>query len=127
MEEIKEKIRSFTDLRAWREGHNLVLAIYDITKNFPREEQFGLTNQIRRAAVSVTSNISEGFSRQSYKEKSQFYSMALGSLTELQNQLLISRDIKYLDKENFSKIAEQTVIVSKLLNGLIKSSISRNT
>lgn len=126
MEETKDKIKSFTDLRAWKEGHKLVLMIYEITKSFPKEEQFGLTSQVRRAAVSITSNIAEGFSRQSFKEKIQFYSIALGSLTELQNQLLIARDVKYIDEVSFDKMAEQTVVVSKIMNGLIKSSISRN-
>src|SRR3989344_4185938 len=114
------KIKSFTDLNAWREAHSLVLDIYQITKQFPREEQFGLTNQIRRAVVSITSNIAEGFSRNSYKEKSQFYSMALGSLTEVQNQLLIARDLKYIAESEFTKFAEKTITVNKLLNGLIK-------
>jgi len=94
MNQESGKIKSFMDLDAWKEGHRLVLEIYQITKKFPREELFGLTNQLRRAAVSFTSNIAEGFSRNSYKEKLQFYSMALGSLTEIQNQLLISRDIR---------------------------------
>ncbi len=93
-----------------------------MTQEFPQAEQFGLTNQIRRAAVSITSNIAEGFSRSSYKEKSQFYSMALGSLTEVQNQLLIAKDIGYLSKEDFVIIAEKTITVNKLLNGLIKKS-----
>lgn len=72
------KIKSFTDSNAWKEGHKLVLEIYKITQGFPKEEQFGLTNQIRRAIVPFTSNIAEGFSRNSYKEKLRFYSMALG-------------------------------------------------
>ncbi len=114
-------IRSFTDLNTWKEGHQLVLAIYRITKLFPPDERFGLTNQIQRASVSITSNIAEGFSRNSNKEKVQFYYTALGSLTEIQNQLLISRDLKYIDSSIFKEIAEKTVIVSKLLNGLIKS------
>ncbi len=117
-----EKIRSFTDLNAWKEGYKLVLMIYNITKNFPKDELFGLTSQIRRAAVSITSNIAEGFSRQFYKEKVQFYSTAQGSLTEVQNQLLIAKDIKYISREVFSKIANQTVVVNKLTNGLIKKS-----
>jgi len=116
------KIKSFTDLNAWKEAHLLVLEIYKITGNFPKEEQFGLTNQIRRAVVSITSNIAEGFSRSSYKEKSQFYSMALGSLTEVQNQLLIARDLRYITPEEFSSLANKTITVSKLLNGLIKKS-----
>jgi four helix bundle protein len=81
------KIRSFTDLDAWKKGHELVLMVYKITKSFPNEEVFGLTIQMRRSAVSSTSNIAEGFSRHTHKEKIQFYSIALGSVTELQNQL----------------------------------------
>ncbi|MBI5079522.1 four helix bundle protein [Candidatus Wolfebacteria bacterium] len=96
--------------------------IYNITKDFPKEEIYGLINQIRRAAVSITSNIAEGFSRQSYAEKVQFYSTAQGSNTELQNQLLISKDIKYINGEVFNDIFNQSIIVHKLLNGLIKKS-----
>jgi len=116
------KIVTFTDLDAWKEGHHLVLKIYEITRTFPREEIFGLVSQMRRCVVSITSNIAEGFSRQSWKEKTQFYSMALGSLTELQNQLLISRDINYLKPEEFSTISILAVKVHKIVNGLIKSS-----
>lgn len=116
------KIKDFKDLYSWQEGHKLVLLIYKLTEGFPQKEMFGLTNQMRRAAVSITSNIAEGFSRRSYKDKSQFYSMALGSLTELQNQLLVAKDIGYLSSSAFDKTSEQTVIVSKLLNGLIKKS-----
>ena len=114
------KIRSFTDLGAWKESHKLVLIIYEQTKKFPHEEIFGLTSQIRRAAVSISSNIAEGFSRQTYKDKLHFYSIALGSLTEVQNQLLIARDILYLLSEDFTKAANQTIIVSKTMNGLIR-------
>lgn len=129
MGEESKKIRSFTDLRAWQVGHQLVLEIYRITKNFPKEEQFGLSNQLRRAAVSVTSNIAEGFSRNSCKEKAQFYSTALGSLTEIQSQLLIARDIGYLPPEEFSAIANHTIELNKITNGLIKStrSLIRNS
>jgi len=72
--------------------------------------------------VSFTSNIAEGFSRKSYREKCQFYSMVLGSLTEVQNQLLIARDIKYITSEEFTKVAGQTIVVNKITNGLVKSS-----
>lgn len=115
-------IKSFKDLNAWKEGHMLVLEIYKLTSEFPKNEQFGLTNQLRRAAVSITSNIAEGFSRTSYKEKNQFYSMALGSLTEVQNQLLIAKDIHYISDVIFKNSEEKTIVVSKLLNGLIKKS-----
>ena len=119
-----KKIKSFTDLETWKEGHKLVLIIYKITKSFPDEERFSLTNQLQRAMVSVTSNIAEGFSRNGKKEKVQFYYMALGSLTEVQNQLLIAKDLSYIYEKEFYRIAEQTVLVSKLLNGLIKSAKS---
>ena len=74
------KIKDFKDLNSWQEAHKLVIMIYEKTKIFPREEMFGLTNQMRRAAISVTSNIAEGFGRQGYKEKIQFYYLAQGSL-----------------------------------------------
>ena len=118
----KQKIKSFTDLNAWKEAHSLVLMIYIITKEFPKEEIFVLVSQMRRCVISVSSNIAEGFSRKSKKEKIQFYHTTLGSVTELQNQLLIARDLAYISKEKFLEIAEQTVKVSKLVNGLIKSS-----
>jgi len=121
------KIKTFTDLNAWKEGHQLVLAIYLLTKKFPKEELFGLVNQMRRCVVSITSNIAEGFSRQSYKEKTQFYSMALGSPTELQNQLLISKDISYISKIEFDEVAQQTIKVHKIISGLIKSSKTHNS
>ncbi|MDO8582285.1 MAG: four helix bundle protein [bacterium] len=120
----KRGLQSFTELDAWKEGHALVLMIYTATKQFPREELFGLTSQMRRCVVSITSNIAEGFSRQSYKEKVQFYSISLGSITELQNQLLIARDVGYLSKDTFHTIIEKTVTVHKITNGLIKGSRS---
>lgn len=119
------KIKSFTDLNTWKEAHKLVLMIYKITKSFPREELYSLVDQMRRCVISITSNIAEGFSRKTKKEKTQFYHMAKGSLTELQNQLLVSRDVGYLNQEEFAKIAAQTVIVHKLTNGLIKSSYTK--
>ncbi len=126
--ELREenKIRSFTDLNVWKEAHKLVIMIYKTTKQFPKDELFGLTNQIRRAVVSVTSNIAEGFSRNTFRDKTQFYSIALGSLTEVQNQLLIARDVGYIDNKIFQEIGGQTVIVSKLCNGLLKSNRSKH-
>ncbi|MEK9178580.1 MAG: four helix bundle protein [Patescibacteria group bacterium] len=121
------KIKSFTDLNAWQESHKLVLIVYKITKKFPSEEKFGLSDQMRRCSVSISSNIAEGFSRRGQKEKTQFFYMALGSLTELQNQLLVARDLNYCSKEEFQLISEKTIIVSKLVNGLIKSSKILNT
>lgn len=81
---------------------------------------FGLGSQMRRAAISITSNIAEGFSRKTSKEKSQFYLIALGSTTELQNQLLVCRDVKYITNDKFKQIAEYTVQVKKLVHGMLK-------
>ena len=129
MENDSKTIRSFTDLDAWKEGHKLALIMYEVTKTFPKEEIFSLIMQMRRAAVSITSNIAEGFSRQSYKEKLQFYSISLGSLTELQNQSLVARDVKFMSEVDFQRIAQQSLRVSKLVNGLIKKcrSVIRDT
>ncbi len=119
--ECRNKIDSFTDLHAWKEGHKLVLTIYTITKNFPDEERFGLTSQIRRAVISITSNIAEGFRRETYKEKARFYSISLASLSEVQNQLLVARDVGYIDNKKFKEIAEQSIVASKLIFGLLRS------
>ena len=89
--------------------------------DFPVQEQFGLTSQMRRSAVSVTSNIAEGFSRQTTNDKLHFYSIALGSLTELQNQLLIARDVGYIQIDELPKLADKSIVTHKLINGLIKS------
>lgn len=121
IEEPALKIRSFTDLNVWKEGHRLVLAIYKFTKEFPKEEKFALIDQLRRSVISITSNLAEGFSRYGKSEKRQFCRIALGSLTELQNQLLIARDLGYISKNDFNKLAEMTVSVSKMINGLIRS------
>ena len=120
-----EKIRSFTDLKSWREAHALALDIYSATKSFPKDEIFALTNQMRRCAISVPSNIAEGFSRNSAKDKLQFYAIALGSVTELQSQLMMARDLGYMGKNQFQMIAEKTVGVSKLINGMKKTAQSR--
>ena len=113
------KIKAFTDLIVWQVGHDLVVNLYLATKNFPKDEVYGLTSQMRRAAVSITSNIAEGFGRQGYKEKVQFYYLAHGSLTELKNQLLIARDVGYLEKEIFEDLSEKMIHTHRLLQGLI--------
>ncbi len=118
--EGRRKIHVFTDLEAWKVAHSLVVSIYEVTKNYPKEEQFGIVNQMRRAAVSITSNIAEGFSRQSLKEKLQFYAIAQGSVTELQNQLLISRDVGFLSPDVYNSVDLLIVRVHKLINGLSK-------
>jgi len=99
----------------------LVLLIYKLADKFPSIEKFALANQITRAIVSVTSNIAEGFSRQGSKEKIQFYYLALGSVTEVQNQLIIARDLLYITKDEYLEASGIAVEVHKLINGLIKA------
>ncbi len=115
------KIQNFTDLNAWREGHALVLGVYLITKTFPKEELFGLTSQMRRCAVSITSNIAEGFGRHSHKEKIQFYFIASGSVLELQNQLIIARDTDLINEKEYVNLFNRTIDVHKIIGGLIRS------
>lgn len=114
-------IKSFTDLFAWQEAHKLAVAVYESTKDFPKTEDFGITNQIRRSAVSVTSNIAEGFGRRTPADRLHFYDMSRASLAELQSQLLIARDVKYLEVQRFDMLAELSVVVHKILTGLINS------
>lgn len=120
MNDGKMKIVSFTDLNAWKRGYSLVVRLYKETRTFPHDEMYGLTSQMRRAVLSVTSNIAEGFSRRSYREKGQFYYMALGSLTELQNHLMVSKDLGYISERTYKELHDESVVVHKLLNGLIK-------
>ncbi|MCA9301216.1 four helix bundle protein [Candidatus Saccharibacteria bacterium] len=110
--------KTFRDLRVWQEAYRLSIAIYEVSKQFPKDEIYGLTSQLRRASVSVCSNIAEGFGRASRKEKDQFYAIANGSLAEVENQLLISKGIGYLDEKNFQVLDEQCQLTHRLLNGL---------
>ena len=114
-------IRKFSDLLVWQKGHQFVMVIYKVTSSFPGSEQFGLTSQIRRAAVSITSKIVEGFERGSNRELRQFLIIARASLAETQNQLLVARDLGYIAKEDFDKLASQSVEVHKMINGFMKS------
>jgi len=118
------KIKSFTDLNAWKEGHKLVILTYKITKEFPKEEMYSLIDQMRRAATSITSNIAEGFGRQTYKEKVQFYYLAQGSLIELKNQILIAKDVGYLKEEKLREFTAQANLAHQLLQGLLQKSRS---
>ena len=116
------KIKSFTDLLVWQEGHKLVIFIYEITKSFPKEETYSLTDQMRRSATSFTSNVAEGFGRSTYKDKTSFYYRAQGSLIELKNQILIARDVRYLSEEQFENLMNQANQSHRLLQGLIQKS-----
>lgn len=113
--------KTFTELQVWQEAHKLVLMIYKVTEDFPTKERFGLTSQLCRAAVSITSNITEGFERGSKKEFAQFLIIARGSIGETQNQLLLAKDLKYLLQNDYDKINVQSVKTHKLLNAFLRS------
>lgn len=121
----ENKLQNFKDLIAWQKAHKLVLAVYKATQQFPKEELYGLISQVRRAVVSIVSNIAEGFSRASYREKSQFYSIALGSVAEFQAQLEIAKDLGYISLQKYSEFVDMSTEVHKLINGLIKGSRKR--
>lgn len=113
------KTKSFTDLIVWKKSHKIVLTIYKITLTWPNNEKYALSDQIKRSSISISSNIAEGFYRQSKKEKIHFYFISLSSLAELQNQLLIARDVGYLKKDLFNKLSQDSIEIAKMLNTLI--------
>jgi len=122
---MEGKIQRFNDLKAWQESHALVLAIYKATKKYSDDEKFGLVSQSRRAVVSISSNIAEGFGRFSAKDKHHFYTMAKTSLAELQNQLMIARDLEYILPSIFADLYSQSEKVGALIKGLMRSAASR--
>jgi four helix bundle protein len=123
------KITKFSDLNVWQEAHELVDLIYKLTNKFPASEIYGLTSQLRRAVISITANIAEGFSRYHYKDRLRFYYDARGSLSEVQSELLDAQKVGLLTKELLEKAWIQTERVHLLLGGLIRKtdSLSKNT
>ncbi len=116
--------RKHHDLKVWQESMELVTDIYRITNNFPRDEVYGLTSQMRRAAVSVPSNIAEGAARTSNKEFLQFLSIARGSLSELETQIIISINLDYV--QDMDQVLTRVSTVFALLGGLLKSIRARS-
>lgn len=112
---------SYRDLIAWRKATQLALHIYRCTQKFPKDELYGLTTQMRRAGVSIASNIAEGKGRYSLKEFMQFLFYARGSLSELETQLFIARELGYLDLAEVRKIEDQSIELGRILNGLTAS------
>jgi len=112
-------VRPHYNLQAWKAAMTLVKNVYQATRSFPPEEMYGLTAQMRRAAISVPSNLAEGAARTGKKEFAQFLSIAKGSLSELETQLLISADLDYIDPKH--AIFEMVEDVSRLLSGLHRS------
>lgn len=113
-------IRSFRDLDVWNKAIQVVKKIYLITKSFPKEEIYGLSAQMRRAAVSIASNISEGKTRQSKNEYIQFLYIALGSTSELETQVIISKELAYIDGKSEQSLLEHLDHVARMLRNLIK-------
>jgi len=118
---MQKNIKNFCDLDAWEKGHSFLLKIYKITKSFPRQELYGLTSQIQRAAVSITNNIAEGFSRYHYREKANFYYNARGSVSEVQNLLIIARDLGFIKKDEQGELDRLGEDVKMLINGMIRA------
>ena len=116
------EIKNFTDLISYKKSHDLVLDIYSLCKKFPADERFALTDQMRRATISITSNIAEGFSRGSSKDKAHFYAMAKGSLTEIYSQILVSKDLKYISENESVMVLEKISECIRLISGLMTSS-----
>lgn len=119
MEQSNQK--SYRRLIAWQKADELAFQAYCITKNFPKEEMFGLTSQIRRAAYSVPANIAEGYARAFKKEKAHFYNIAFGSLTELEYFIDFSFRLNYINQKQHNTLVSLREITGRLLNGLIKS------
>lgn len=118
------KIKSFTDLKAWQSSRALVKALvkatYKLVGKFPAGEQYGPTSQMKRASISIASNIAEGFKRDTMRDKIHFYIMAHGSLTELQNQIILAQDLSFIAPGGGKPLGELSNETDKLLTGLIR-------
>jgi len=108
-------MRDFKKFEVWQLSHQITLNIYTSTKSFPREELFGLTSQIRRSFASIGYNISEGSGRNSDKEFANFINIALGSSNEAENQLILAKDLNYINESDYQNILEELIILKKKL------------
>lgn len=111
----------YKDLKVWQKSISLANDLYKITEKFPKEEQFGLTNQLRRAVVSISSNIAEGSGRETSKDFAHFVSIAKGSLREIETQLIIANNLDFIDSDKLSDLQEEITELDKMLFGLRKS------
>jgi four helix bundle protein len=114
-------VKSLHDLVAWQKAMELVTEIYQVSQKFPKEEMFGLTSQIRRAAVSIPSNIAEGRGKSSKGESQQFLHHSMGSLAEVETQIVIAQNLGYLNAAEAEPVMEIIAEVGRLLNGLLTS------
>ena len=117
---------SFENIIAWQKAHEFTLLVYQISRDFPVDEKFGLTSQFRRAAVSIEANIAEGYKKLSKADKLRFLNIAQGSLEECRDYIILSRDLDFIGKVEFEKMVESKELASKLLNGYCKGIIDNN-
>jgi len=117
---MEEVIKEFKDLRIWQKGIEIVSDIYITTKKFPKEELYSLTSQIRRSAISIPSNIAEGFRRYHNKEYKQFLYIALGSCAELETQITIAKNLKYITEDKEIELIEKLDHLCRMTSNLIK-------
>jgi len=113
-------MQDFKDLKVWKKAHNLTLKIYQMTMNFPKEELFGLTSQIRRSCVSIPSNIAEGCGRKGDVEFARFLQIAMGSASELEYHLLLSNDLNLINNQDYENANTDVTDVKRMLASLIK-------
>src|SRR5271157_4506652 len=118
-------VRDFTDLVTWKSARTLRMSIYRLCKRFPKEEAFGLSSQMRRAAVSVTANLAEGYGRFSYQENIQFCRQSRGSVYELRDHLTTALDAGYITPDEYKENELQAVSVVRLINGYIRATKQR--
>ena len=112
-------VKDFRDLQVWRRAHQLTLAVYQLTASFPREELYGLTSQLRRSCASIAANLAEGWGRNGDPELARFCSIAMGSASELEYHLLLARDLKLLNAQDYARLAHQTGEVKRMLTGFM--------
>jgi len=112
-------VKSFEDLTVWKDARKFTNKIYNLTNKFPKEELYGLTSQIRRATVSIMSNIAEGFDRRSDKEFSNFLSIERASAAEVQNDLYIALDLNYISQTEFNQLYQKAKKIAQQINGLM--------
>ena len=115
-----DKIESFKDLKIWQKGIEIVKQVYALTKLFPKEELYGLTSQTRRAAVSIPSNIAEGFRRLHNPEYKQFLYISLGSAAELETQLIIAKELSFMNQNDLNEVSEKIDHMSRMVKNLLK-------
>ena len=113
-------MRDFRQLQVWDKAHQLTLLIYEVTQDFPREELYGLTSQVRRAAVSVPANIAEGCGKDTEIDLARYMQISMGSASELEYHLLLARDLNYLDETTYQTLSLKTVEVKRMLAPFIK-------